>query len=191
MTQNPETNSELAQLFELAQNSEEAAAHADELKTIASGADAIVLPAELVKDGPDTGEESAAAMISALRIPEKIKLALYGNKVARGTLIKDRYRQIPLFVLQNPRLTESEVLEFAKNTGLEQVVLRAIAAAPTWIKSYAIKLAIVSNPKVPIDASIRFVPHLLDKDLRRLAKSKNIPQAIAVQCRKLAELKQR
>ena len=91
--------------------------------------------------------------------------------------------------MQNPRLGEVEVVELARNPNLDELVFRAIANNSTWMKNYSVKLNLVSNAKVPIDISLRWVKYLHEGDLRLLAKSKNIPQVIASQCRKIVERK--
>ena len=175
-------------------SSEEGATCKQELELVRSGSDQVKLPEELTKESSEDAAKKESkdqsdlfARIRDMSIPQKIKLAMFGNKVARGLLIRDRNKQVPLFVLQNPRLGEEEVVEFAKNTNLDELVFRAIANNTTWMKSYHIKLNLVSNPRVPIDISLRWVKYLHDGELRILAKSKNIPQVIASQCRKLLE----
>lgn len=125
--------------------------------------------------------------VKELNVPAKIKLALYGNKTARTLLIRDTNKLIPLFVLQNSRLTEEEVLEFARNTNLDEQIFRNISSNGAWLRHYPIKLALVSNPKVAVDIALKWVKHLQERDLRRLAKSKNISQVVVSQCRKLLE----
>lgn len=164
-----------------------------QLKTVHEGTDSIWLPEELTKEQDKAPDEAEAAnfftLIQSLTIPEKIKLAMFGNQIARSLLIRDTNRQIPMFVLQNPRLTENEILDFAKNTNLDDAINRAIAGNSKWMKSYSIKLAIVSNPKTPIDVSLRWLKFMQDRDMRRLAKSKGIPQVVAGQCRKMLDRK--
>ncbi|MFN8642481.1 MAG: hypothetical protein U0802_12830 [Candidatus Binatia bacterium] len=40
------------------------------------------------------------------------------------------------------------------------------------------KLALATNPKTPLPLAVRLVPSLLPRDLRNLAKSKNVPSAV-------------
>lgn len=160
-----------------------------QLEQVLSGADSIVLPEYFLVDGVDELKEdgggSLFTIIAGLPLPAKIKLALGGNKMARAILVRDTNKQIPLFVLENPQITENEIYEIAKNANIDDSVLRTIASNPKWMKSYQLKLAIVSNPKLPIDLSIKWVKFLQDTDLRKLSRSKNIPQVLASQCLKL------
>lgn len=164
-----------------------------ELESVLNGTDNIELPEELLQaehEEDNLTEEKAgsiANLIRSLGMPGKIKLAIHGNSVARAALIRDTNRQIPLFVLENPRLTENEITEFARNSLLDESVLREIARNCQWMKNYSIKLNIISNPKTPVDVSLQWLKHLRDKDLRSLGRSKNVSQLIAVQSRKLLE----
>jgi len=167
------------------------------LKSIVRGEDEIEIPKELLaegsdgetSDGEELDEESANlfALINEMSIAEKIKLALFGNKLARGVLVRDSNRQVSLVVLQNNRLTEGEVVEFAKNSNLDEQIHRNIASNSTWMKNYDMKLAVVTNPKVPIDISMKYVKFLNDRDLKKLSRSKNIPSVISTQCGKMTE----
>ena len=64
--------------------------------------------------------------ILQMKVGEKLKLALKGNKEARTILIRDANRLIQRFVLQNPRISDDEVLAVAKNRSLDQELLRKI-----------------------------------------------------------------
>ena len=180
---------DLAKLFQLATDDCDNQRHAEEIRQMREGKDNTVLPANLVVEGesPKHAAINIATYIRELRMPGKVKLALLGNQTARTLLIRDSNRLISLFVLENPRLTENEVFEFARNRDLHDSVVRTIAGNQSWMRNYAIKSAVVNNPKTPLDISLKWVKHLKEKDLRLLAKSRNIPHALAVQSRKLLE----
>ncbi len=167
------------------------------LKAIVRGEDDIEIPEEFLAepkkdtelDEEELDEEGGNlhALINDMSIPQKIKLALFGNKLARGLLIRDPNRQVSLVVLQNGGLTEGEVVDFARNSNLDEQIHRRIAGNSTWMKNYEMKIAVVTNPKVPIDISMKYVKFLNDRDLKKLSRSKNVPGAIATQCRKMSE----
>lgn len=131
-----------------------------------------------------TESSDARFQISKMGIPEKIKAAMFGNSTCRAVLIRDTNKLIQQFVLKNPRLQLREVEEFARNPNLSDAVLRTIATNSAWMKSYALKWNIVSNPKTPIDVSLKWVRFLNVAEIRRLSKSKNVPQAIVSAARK-------
>jgi len=161
-----------------------------EVRDVLIGADTIPLPIEALEDSQTNAEtveksKSVQAQIAECSIPQKIKLALFGNQLTRAILIRDSNKIIPFFVLQNPRLTSGEIQEIARSANSDSNVLRAIASNPAWLKDYQVKLALVCNPKVPINVSLPLVKYLKERELKQLARSKSIPQVLANGCAKL------
>lgn len=166
----------------------------EQLELIRQGKDNIELDEELLAEEEELSEEDTEELEVQIRdmpIPQKIKLALLGNMTCRAILIRDTNWLVAAFVLQNPRLGESEIQEFAKNKDLDANVFRTIANNAQWMRSYAIKSAIVANPKTPPDVSMKWLKHLRDRELRKLGKSRDIPQVLATQCRKLLETRKK
>ena len=152
------------------------------------------LPAAAMEEETERPAEEKHVQLSNLiremSIPQKIKLAMFGNMTARTILLRDTNRLVPLFVLENPRMTDNEILDISRNTQVDESVLRAVGNNLTWMKSYAVKMGLVQNPKAPIDVTLRWLKFIKDKDLSRLAKSKNIPQVVSTQARKILEKKE-
>ncbi|GMR04835.1 MAG: hypothetical protein BMS9Abin23_0748 [Thermodesulfobacteriota bacterium] len=114
-------------------------------------------------------------LISNLTAGEKIKLALTGEKSVRDLLIKDKNKIVAMSVLKNPRITEQEIVKVASSTTTSDDILREIATRRDWIKNYIVKLAMVLNPKTPLNYSLKFLDFLHDRDLKKISKSKNVP----------------
>ena len=119
-----------------------------------------------------------------MKIPEKMKLAMFGNATCRALLISDANKLISASVLKNPKLAIKEVVEFSRNPNLAQNVLRIISDKREWMKEYEIKYNIVVNPKTPGDLSLRWLRFLNAGDLKKIARSKNLPQIVATAARK-------
>lgn len=137
-------------------------------------------------------EEDIRTILSKARLPEKIKYAMFGNAVCRALLVFDPNRMIQQFVLRNPKLTQKEVEEFARNPNCPEGVLRAIADKKEWMKWYPLKLTLVSNPKTPQDVSLKWLKFLNPGDLKTISRSKNLPQTVMVMAKKkLADLEKR
>ena len=147
------------------------------------------LESDLVVDLEEEKSRNLSVVIGDMKLGKKIKLGMLGNMAARSILIKENSRQIRQAVMSNPRITESEVLDFAKNSNLDKQVFSMIGNDNNWMKSYSIKCAIVSNPKTPMEISIRWIKYLKDKELKQFSKSKNIPSALATQMKKLVEIR--
>lgn len=129
--------------------------------------------------------------ILEMSVIEKIKIALMGNKEIRSLLIRDSNKLVATTVLKNPRLTEDEVVRFVQSKNVCDDVLRIIANSREWTKNYHVKLSLVNNPKTPISLSLKFLTHILEKDLQHLAKNRNIPIAVSTTARKMVMQKDR
>jgi hypothetical protein len=127
--------------------------------------------------------------VSRMSVSEKIKLATIGNKEARGLLMRDANRLVGVAVIRSPRITEGEVLTIAHNRAVLEDVLRVIYLNREWTKSYALKLALVKNPKTPLAISMRYLSGMREADVIGLARNKNIPSGIQLQARKMIEKK--
>jgi hypothetical protein len=136
-------------------------------------------------------EENIAAKIKKMSVGEKVKLALLGNKEARTILARETVRIVHAALLKNPRITEQEIVSLAQSTAVDQDILRQISLDRKWIKQYPVKQALVYNPKTPTHISMPLVKHMLEKDLRSLAQSKDVPGIIATTARRLLAEKRR
>ena len=141
--------------------------------------------------GGPVDEDRAAAEaedipISQMSIPMKIRLAALGNKFTRSELVRDANKMVAVAAIKAPGVTELEAVSYAGNSALKDEVIAYIATRRDWVKLYSCKLALVGNPKTPMAVAMRLLPHLRGKDLRNVARSKNIPSAVATQARKLS-----
>lgn len=127
----------------------------------------------------DDRKESIAITIMKMKMVEKVKLAMKGDKEARAVLIRDPSKIIQYAIISNPRISEGEVTMLATSRSIDEEVLRKIAGNREWMKLYQVRLALATNPKTPVPIATRLVPTLMQKDLKPLSKSKTVPSAVA------------
>jgi hypothetical protein len=138
------------------------------------------------------GKTSAAFIkFDKLKIFEKIRLASVGNQYCRQVLIRDTNKVVAMTVIRSPSITEMEIVAAAGNRSVCDDVIRFIANSRVHSKDYAVKQALVTNPKCPLGMSLRLLAFLHTDDLRALARSKNVPGALAVAARKLLQTRER
>jgi hypothetical protein len=130
---------------------------------------------------------SLLAQIQKLDVGEKAKLARSGDKDCRAILIRDSNKVVAAAVLANPRITIQEIEIIAASRNVGDDILKEVAGNRDWCKSYTVIHALVNNPKTPIPVSLTFIPKLLTRDLRFLAKSKGVPEAVRATAKRLAE----
>ncbi len=151
-------------------------------QSIWAGEDQIVVPGEMIIEPeekvPPKIRESLQQQIQNMPTGERLKLAMKGNRETRVILMRDSSLMIRRFVLMNPRLTEDEVLMLVRNRQTDREVLEIVWRNDEWMNNYQIKLGMVKHPKVPVQVSMKYIGSLMMRDLRQMAKSKNIPTAI-------------
>ena len=131
------------------------------------------------KEGP------LAKWLPAMALPEKMRLAQTGDKEARSLLAREQNKQILYCLLQNPRLSDQEILNFAKEKTLPEEILSLISKRKEWTKKYPVRLALAQNPKTPLALSLRLLRSFRDFDLRKIAKSKDVSVHVASGARKI------
>jgi hypothetical protein len=128
---------------------------------------------------PDvTKRASLLQRLSKMRVVERVQLALKGNREERVALIRDPCKVVQRAVLQSPRITDREVESFSAMASLSEEVLRIISANRKFRRNYTIIRSLVTNPKTPLDVSLRLLPNLTATDLKTLIMNKNIPETL-------------
>jgi hypothetical protein len=123
--------------------------------------------------------------INRLSIPGKIRLATLGNAFARAVLVRDPLKLVAVAAIKSPGVSEMEAARYAGNQQLCDDVIRYIAGRREWTKLYGVKRSLIMNPKTPLPEVTRLLPHMREKDLRNIAKSKGISSAVVAQTRRL------
>jgi hypothetical protein len=118
-----------------------------------------------------------------MSVAEKIKLATLGNREARTLLLRDSNRLVSLAAAQSPRITDGEILSLANSKTAGAEVLRYIYERRDFLKVYALRAALVRNPKVPLPTALKFLPTLQEKDIKDLARDRNVPATVQAQAK--------
>jgi len=126
-----------------------------------------------------------------LKIFEKIRLATVGNAFCRQVLIRDTNRLVAMSVIRSPSITDMEVIAAASNRAVCDDVIRYIANSREYTKDYAVKQALVNNPKCPLAMSLRLLSFLHASDLKTLSRSRNVPGALATAAKKLIQTREK
>jgi hypothetical protein len=150
--------------------------------------DDIVVPEEMLREPeapPPPAARSLYAQILTMSVAEKIKLSLRGNKDARMILIRDTNKMIRRLVLMNPRISDGEVISVCRNRSADEELLRLVSDRREWLRNYQVRLSLCTNPKTPIVIALRQLSFLSERDVRTLAKSKNVTATVSAQARRL------
>jgi hypothetical protein len=142
---------------------------------------------QLAEAQPSNEEDRASLFLQIQRmtVAERMKLALLGNREVRSILIRDPVRSVQVCVIQNPRITDTEIERIASSRSVDEEVLRLILRNREWLKYYSVKVALVNNPRTPLKESLRLLGHLREKELKEVARSRNLPNPVVVAAKKL------
>src|SRR5215207_2844907 len=141
-----------------------------------------------------TAEDGAAAperislirRIMLMKVKDRIKLAMKGDREARTVLIRDSNKLVAVAVLHNPRITDQEVESISAMRTVNEEVPRIIGLTRAWARSYPIIHNLVRNPRTPIMTAINILPRIHTKDLKALSGNRNVSDAIRRQATRIA-----
>ncbi len=152
--------------------------------------DAVTAPAigEAAADTANAPAEHLGTMrrLSKLTVAGRVKAAIQGTREERAILIRDPNRMVSAAVLSSPKLTEGDVESIARMTNVSDEVLRQIGTNRSWVKSYAVVVALARNAKTPVGVSLTLLPRLAERDVKILATDRNVPEPVRLTARKLS-----
>ena len=122
-----------------------------------------------------------------LNARDRMKLAMKGDREARGILIRDSNRMVATAVIHNPRVTDQEVENIAAMRTVADEVLRLIALNRNWARSYPVIHNLVRNPRTPVPTVLSTLPRIRTKDLKNLTQNRNVSEATRRQAQRLSE----
>lgn len=83
-------------------------------------------------------------------------------------IAKDQDHRVIEHLLDNPRITEKDVIKIGSTRPTSPKVLEAIYNHPRWISRYSIKKTIVFNPYAPLSLTLSLLTYLNVQDLELL-----------------------
>jgi hypothetical protein len=147
-----------------------------------------VIESEQLERGEISAEKVALIRkIMFMSARDRMKLAMKGDREARGILIRDTNRVISTAVIKNPRITDHEVENIAAMRTVSNEVLRIIALNRQWARSYPIIHNLSRNPRTPIPTVIGILPRIHTKDLKSLSQNRNVSEAVRRQAIRLSD----
>jgi hypothetical protein len=129
--------------------------------------------------------------IGQMNVSEKIKLAYTGSKEERRVLIGDTNKLIGIAVLKSRALSVNEVEAFASMRNLDEEIFRRIVLNRDWMRKPAVVVALVRNPRVPLDITLPLLKRLPVRELRAVFRDRNLAPVLRSSARRLLLLKRR
>jgi hypothetical protein len=122
-----------------------------------------------------------------MTIPEKILLAIRGNRTERNLLIRDSNRLVATSVIKSPKLTEKDIEYYAAQRNISDEILRMIGNRREWLKNYGVVHTLIKNPRTPLPISLNLLPRLQQRDLKILENDRNVSESLRRQAKQTLE----
>jgi len=130
------------------------------------------VPAELKHNA----EDQLLARLAQIPLGQKITLARRGPARVAGALLAEGHPQVLSVALDNPYLTEAQILKALSREKLPVSVVPAIIHHRKWSISYNVRMALLRQPSAPLAAILSYLPQLTVSDLRDLAAPGIVPE---------------
>ncbi len=144
---------------------------------------------EPAPERPAVDERALATSSSGrvLTLGERRALARRPSRAAFDKLLRDPHPMVVQNLLQNPRLTEDDVVRMAARRPAYPEVVAEVARHPVWSQRARVRMAIVQNPGSPPEIAVPMVRLLIRAELRQLASAPDLPAVVRVAATELLE----
>ncbi|MGH9817205.1 MAG: hypothetical protein ACRD6I_14115 [Candidatus Acidiferrales bacterium] len=120
-------------------------------------------------------EEQILARLQQLALGQKLTLARRGPARVAGALLAEGHEQVAPLALENPHLTEAQLVRVLTRDDLPANVAAAVAQHRKWSLLYNVRIALVRNPGTPLARVLSFLPDLTMRDLSDLGGLTTLP----------------
>jgi hypothetical protein len=127
-----------------------------------------------LEDAVKKSKQETHARLLKMKVSDRIICALRGTREERAILINSRNRLIQRSVLACPKLTDTEVEQFAASRSVAQEVIKAISSNRRWLRLYPVIIALAMNPKTPVYTAKSIIPRLTYRDKVRVSRDRNL-----------------
>lgn len=148
-----------------------------------------VINAERMEGDVSPERISMIRRIMFMTVKDRVKLAMKGDREARGILIRDSNKIVATGVIHNPRITDQEIEGISAMRQISNEVLRLIGNNRAWARSYSIIHNLARNPRTPMATAIQILPRIRSKDLKTLSLNRNVSEAVRRQAYRLSEMR--
>ena len=123
-------------------------------------------------------EEQLISRLPQVPLGEKIALARHASARVLGALLSDGHARVSAPALDNPRLTEAQVLKVLTKEKQAAATLLAISKHSRWSVLPNVRLALLRHPHPPLEMAGKLLSQVNPADLQALSKIKTISAGI-------------
>lgn len=115
-----------------------------------------------------------------LTLGERKSLARTHDREQLLLLLRDPHPAVVAILLDNPYVTEADVVRIASARPAVPASLSILAGHPRWSVRHPVKRALVLNPSTPLADAIRIATTLRSQELRELAADPSLREPLRV-----------
>lgn len=127
---------------------------------------------------PNVRHPGEARVGRALTLGERKALARARNRDVLDRLLRDPHPHVIRNILENPRITEADVVRLAARRPTYPDVQSEIARSARWGVSPRVRLALVQNPYTPPSISVPLLPLLIRPELDQVRAAADLPPIV-------------
>jgi hypothetical protein len=101
-------------------------------------------------------------------------------------LLRDPHPDVVAVLVDNPHITERDVLVLASRRPSTAEALAHVAASQRWMPRYGVRLALVKNPYTPVSWAVRLATTLRATDLREVVSDSHLSRLVRDQAQDLS-----
>jgi hypothetical protein len=124
--------------------------------------------------------------VTELRVGEKVTLGKIATPPVLTILLADPDAKVIRACLQNPRLREEDLVTAVGQDAAPRALLEGAPESWRWRESYAVRLALVLQPRTPLGVSLGQISSLLPADLLRVAETPGLRPLVQITAQRMA-----
>jgi hypothetical protein len=125
-------------------------------------------------------------MLPEMRAGERMALAKLATPALLQPLLFDAERKVIRAALVNARLREEDLVLAVRREAAPRQLLEEAAACYRWREAYAVRLALVLQPRTPLGVALAQLTSLQPRDLERVAEADGIQPLVQASAARVA-----
>jgi hypothetical protein len=125
--------------------------------------------------------------LGELRFGDKITLARMATPALLGAFLADAESRVILAALENPHLREEDLVTALRREDVPIRLCEGVSSSPRWSASYAVRIALVLQPRTPLAIALQQISTLVPRDLRRVAEEGRLRPVVSLAARRILE----
>lgn len=136
----------------------------------------VALTPAVAADIKMAAEEALINRLDSVSCGEKLSLAHRASDRVAGALLLDSEERVMKAALENPRLTETQVIRALNHHAAAEILIATVAQNPKWSLRSEVRLALLANEKTPMARALEFARALPASQVREALGRSRLPE---------------